>query len=164
MVQVLRTARLKHSHSSKSTAPEISRVSLCCLPPLAPDAHLKRFRNHRCRAPEGCRRDRDQNAPDFTTSPVRRNPTKSWLPWMRMMTWRCVKNSATYSYKLCSMLRLPTSTVNSAWWMCYRGIHAKLIRRHPHVFGDLKIRDKEGVIENWERLKARETGVWGSTC
>jgi tetrapyrrole methylase family protein/MazG family protein len=35
-------------------------------------------------------------------------------------------------------------------------IHAKLVHRHPHVFGDLKLKDKQGVIQNWERLKAAE--------
>jgi len=27
----------------------------------------------------------------------------------------------------------------------------KLIRRHPHVFGDLEIRDSQAQIENWEK-------------
>lgn len=37
-----------------------------------------------------------------------------------------------------------------------RGIHTKIVRRHPHVFGDLELKDKQGVLENWERLKAAE--------
>jgi tetrapyrrole methylase family protein/MazG family protein len=37
-----------------------------------------------------------------------------------------------------------------------RNIHAKLVHRHPHVFGDLELKDKQGVIQNWERLKAAE--------
>jgi len=36
------------------------------------------------------------------------------------------------------------------------GIHEKLVQRHPHVFGDLELRDKEAVLQNWERLKAAE--------
>ncbi len=32
----------------------------------------------------------------------------------------------------------------------------KLIRRHPHVFGNLKVEDKERVLENWEKIKAKE--------
>jgi tetrapyrrole methylase family protein/MazG family protein len=35
----------------------------------------------------------------------------------------------------------------------------KLIRRHPHVFGDLKIKDSNAQIENWERIKKQEKGV-----
>jgi MazG family protein len=36
------------------------------------------------------------------------------------------------------------------------GIQAKIIRRHPHVFGDLEMADVEGVLHNWEALKADE--------
>lgn len=35
-------------------------------------------------------------------------------------------------------------------------ISAKLIRRHPHVFGTRKVRGAKEVLENWERLKMRE--------
>lgn len=33
---------------------------------------------------------------------------------------------------------------------------AKLIRRHPHVFGDTKVRDSKDVLNNWERIKLSE--------
>jgi tetrapyrrole methylase family protein / MazG family protein len=42
-----------------------------------------------------------------------------------------------------------------------RGIHTKIVRRHPHVFGDLELTDKQGVLENWERLKAAEREASG---
>lgn len=32
----------------------------------------------------------------------------------------------------------------------------KLIRRHPHVFGDMQITDSAAQIENWERIKKDE--------
>ncbi|RKX73925.1 MAG: nucleoside triphosphate pyrophosphohydrolase [Spirochaetes bacterium] len=32
-------------------------------------------------------------------------------------------------------------------------ISAKLIRRHPHVFGDEKVEDAEEVLKNWDRIK-----------
>ena len=34
----------------------------------------------------------------------------------------------------------------------------KLIRRHPHVFGDQKIKDSEAQIANWEKIKKEEKG------
>jgi XTP/dITP diphosphohydrolase len=34
----------------------------------------------------------------------------------------------------------------------------KLIRRHPHVFENLKVSGTEEIIENWEAIKAREKG------
>jgi ATP diphosphatase len=33
---------------------------------------------------------------------------------------------------------------------------AKMIRRHPHVFGDTKVADQEELLRNWERIKRGE--------
>ncbi|MGB6409071.1 MAG: nucleoside triphosphate pyrophosphohydrolase [Planococcus donghaensis] len=35
-------------------------------------------------------------------------------------------------------------------------ISAKMIRRHPHVFGDVSAEDSEQVIANWQEIKAQE--------
>jgi len=35
-------------------------------------------------------------------------------------------------------------------------IHDKLVRRHPHVFGDVVANDAEQVLVNWEKLKRDE--------
>lgn len=34
----------------------------------------------------------------------------------------------------------------------------KLIRRHPHVFGDLEIKNSDQQVENWEKIKRLEKG------
>lgn len=39
-----------------------------------------------------------------------------------------------------------------------QGIREKLIRRHPHVFGDVAVKDAEDVRRNWEEIKALEKG------
>jgi tetrapyrrole methylase family protein/MazG family protein len=38
------------------------------------------------------------------------------------------------------------------------GIGHKLVRRHPHVFGDSTVDTPEAVVEQWDDLKARERG------
>jgi len=40
-------------------------------------------------------------------------------------------------------------------------IHAKMVRRHPHVFGDVTVRDNEELLRNWEALKAEEKRAAG---
>jgi len=40
-------------------------------------------------------------------------------------------------------------------------IYDKIIRRHPHVFGDLRIEGVGGVLQNWEKLKASERDTNG---
>ena len=38
-------------------------------------------------------------------------------------------------------------------------INEKLVRRHPHVFGDLVIESSEAQVQNWEKIKSQEKGV-----
>ncbi|MBL7962590.1 MAG: nucleoside triphosphate pyrophosphohydrolase [Flavobacteriales bacterium] len=38
------------------------------------------------------------------------------------------------------------------------GICDKLIHRHPHIYGDVKVQDEEEVKANWERIKLAEKG------
>jgi XTP/dITP diphosphohydrolase/ATP diphosphatase len=42
-------------------------------------------------------------------------------------------------------------------------LNAKLIRRHPHVFGDGKADDAETVLKNWEEIKREEKRVAGAS-
>lgn len=36
------------------------------------------------------------------------------------------------------------------------GISAKLISRHPHIYGEITVKDEEEVKRNWEKLKLKE--------
>jgi XTP/dITP diphosphohydrolase len=36
------------------------------------------------------------------------------------------------------------------------GITEKLIRRHPHVFGETKVKDNDEIMYNWEKIKLEE--------
>lgn len=38
----------------------------------------------------------------------------------------------------------------------YRSIGTKIVRRHPHVFGDVVVSDADQVVRNWETIKAGE--------
>jgi tetrapyrrole methylase family protein / MazG family protein len=37
----------------------------------------------------------------------------------------------------------------------------KLIERHPHVFGDVKVKDEDEVMRNWEQIKKKERETLG---
>jgi MazG family protein len=43
-----------------------------------------------------------------------------------------------------------------------RGAHEKLVRRHPHVFGDAEARTAERVRERWEQIKSEQEGREGT--
>jgi MazG family protein len=42
-----------------------------------------------------------------------------------------------------------------------RGVHAKLVARHPHVFGDAEARTAGRVRERWEQIKREDEGREG---
>jgi MazG family protein len=42
-----------------------------------------------------------------------------------------------------------------------RAVHAKLVRRHPHVFGDADVRTAQRVRERWEAIKTEQEGREG---
>ncbi len=44
----------------------------------------------------------------------------------------------------------------------YEHVNAKLIRRHPHVFGAVEVRDAEHVVQNWEEIKRQERAAAGT--
>jgi tetrapyrrole methylase family protein/MazG family protein len=37
-------------------------------------------------------------------------------------------------------------------------ISEKLIRRHPHVFGEIKVKDSAEVLDNWAKIKVEQEG------
>lgn len=39
----------------------------------------------------------------------------------------------------------------------------KLINRHPHIYGDVKVKDEEEVKANWEKIKLAEKAKGGAT-
>ena len=41
-------------------------------------------------------------------------------------------------------------------------IHSKMVRRHPHVFGDAQAEDSAEVLRNWEAIKAQEKRAAGA--
>ena len=48
-------------------------------------------------------------------------------------------------------------TINSL----IKNIYDKIVRRHPHVFGNLALTEVDGVLQNWERLKEAERKAKG---
>jgi MazG family protein len=43
-------------------------------------------------------------------------------------------------------------------------VHAKLIRRHPHVFGEVRARNAGEALQSWLRVKEQERGVEGTSA
>jgi MazG family protein len=42
-------------------------------------------------------------------------------------------------------------------------LHEKMVRRHPHVFGEADLKTAKDVLRNWEDIKAAEKGIFSSS-
>ncbi|WP_127837166.1 bifunctional methyltransferase/pyrophosphohydrolase YabN [Clostridium prolinivorans] len=39
-----------------------------------------------------------------------------------------------------------------------KGICVKMVERHPHIFGNIKVKNSEDVLKNWDEIKRKEKG------
>ena len=65
--------------------------------------------------------------------------------------WR--RSSAICCSRWCSMRRWPRSPGAFGVEEVAEGIRRKLVRRHPHVFGEVEADDATTVMANWEQIK-----------
>jgi tetrapyrrole methylase family protein/MazG family protein len=58
------------------------------------------------------------------------------------------------------MLQIQIAAEGERFWPedVLRAINAKLIRRHPHVFGDVSVSSTADVLRNWDAIKRAEKG------
>ena len=109
----------------------------------------------RLRAPDGCPWDRKQ-----THASLRENLLEECYEVLEAL-------DSGDSGKLCDELgdllmqiilhtQIATEAGEFELGNVIRGINAKLIHRHPHIFGSKKVKDAEEVALNWEALKQAE--------
>jgi tetrapyrrole methylase family protein/MazG family protein len=52
--------------------------------------------------------------------------------------------------------QIATETNEFSMPLVVKGIYDKIVRRHPHVFGDVELNSVDGVLQNWEKIKEKE--------
>jgi tetrapyrrole methylase family protein/MazG family protein len=52
--------------------------------------------------------------------------------------------------------QIATETNEFSMPQVIKGIYDKIVRRHPHVFGDVELNGVDGVLQNWEKIKEKE--------
>jgi tetrapyrrole methylase family protein/MazG family protein len=138
-------------------SPHIGLLTALYLPPLGEGTSFEAFQEivAALRAPDGCSWDREQThqslrthlleeAYEVLTALDAEDPAKMAEEFGDLLL-QIVLNAQIASeegeFNMAEMLK---------------GIYDKIIRRHPHVFGDLKIEGVQGILQNWEKLKASE--------
>jgi len=134
---------------------------LTCLyvPPLDPGASIEAFQEvvAHLRAPDGCPWDREQ-----THQSLRRHLLEEAYEAIAAMD---SGQPAAIQEELGDLLlqivlnaQIASERGDFTLNDLSMGIRSKIIRRHPHVFGDWKVESVEGVLTNWELLKEKERG------
>lgn len=116
----------------------------------------------RLRAPDGCPWDREQTHQTLTRclidecSELLDTIDRNDLPHMR-------EELGDVLIQVVFHAQLAAERGDFTFEDVARGINDKLIRRHPHVFGDGRADNSAEVIEVWEKVKAGEKAAAGKT-
>ena len=143
-------------------SPHIGLLTALFVPPLAPEASFEAFHEviARLRAPDGCPWDRKQTHKSLRKYLL--EETYEALEAIDNEDWAALKE------ELGDVLLQVVLHSQIAWEegeftlpeVLYT-VTTKIIRRHPHVFGEVQVNGVEDVLRNWEALKAQEKAARG---
>ncbi|GBD11777.1 Nucleoside triphosphate pyrophosphohydrolase/pyrophosphatase MazG [bacterium HR23] len=109
----------------------------------------------RLRAPDGCPWDREQ-----THQSLRRALLEECYETLEALdrgdTQRLVEELGDLLIHIGFHCQIGEEEGAFRWEDVFRQVNTKLIRRHPHVFGDAKVETARQVEQQWERIKKAE--------
>jgi tetrapyrrole methylase family protein/MazG family protein len=140
-------------------SPHLAHLTSLYVPPLPRASAFESFQNTiaHLRAPDGCPGDREQ-----THQTLRSNLLEETYEVLAALdaddadAMREEFGDLLLQIVLHAQIALEYGEFSMADVIA--GIQAKIIRRHPHVFGDVIVKGVGEVLENWEKLKATERG------
>jgi MazG family protein len=107
------------------------------------------------RGPTGCPWDREQT-PD-TLKPYLVEETYEVLEALEAKDWQAFKEElGDLLLQIVFHAQLMAEEGKFTIDDVAQAIADKLVRRHPHVFGDTKVKDSGEVVQNWVKIKAQE--------
>jgi tetrapyrrole methylase family protein/MazG family protein len=135
----------------------ISNLTALYLPPLGAATSFEAFQEviARLRAPDGCPWDREQTHQTLRSHLLEEAyEALSALDADDPLAMR--EEFGDLLLQIVLHVQIASEYGEFSMPEVLQGIHSKIVRRHPHVFGDLELDDVEGVLHNWEKLKAAE--------
>jgi MazG family protein len=111
----------------------------------------------RLRAPDGCPWDREQT--EQSMAPHLLEETYEALAAIRAADAAATREElGDVLMNVCMIAQIAAEQQRYDLEQVAATIADKLVRRHPHVFGDQVARDSAQVLRNWEAIKRREKG------
>ena len=145
---------------------EVDHLSSLHVPALAPLEDVASFEGlrhvvARLRAPGGCPWDREQSHASLKSGLIEEayEAVEAIDAALESDDWDgLVEELGDLLVNV--LLHTQIAAESERFWLedVLRTVNAKLIRRHPHVFGDLAVAGSAEVLANWERIKRAEKG------
>lgn len=111
----------------------------------------------RLRAPDGCPWDREQRLADVRAYLL--EEAHEAAAAIDEETWPAIgAELGDLLFQVAFVLRLGEEAEALSAERVVAGVHAKMVARHPHVFGEGRAADAEEVRRAWERRKAAASG------
>ncbi len=132
------------------------------VPPLDADSSFEAFQDlvAHLRAPEGCPWDREQTHQSLRTSLL--EETYEVLAALDAEDGEALcEELGDLQMQIVMHAQIAAEEGEFRMRDVLSGIHRKIVFRHPHVFGEVKVDDASGVLVNWEKLKAAERKARG---
>ena len=132
-------------------------VAAMLLSPRSEDGSLESFEEviARLRAPDGCPWDRKQTHQSLRTYLLEETyEALSELDDNNMLGLKEELGDLMLQIVLHTQIAAENSEFNMAEVL--ESINRKIVRRHPHIFGDVEVEGVKGVVQNWEKLKEKE--------
>jgi len=136
---------------------KIGLLTALYLPPLGTETSFEAFLEvvAHLRAPEGCPWDREQ-----THRSLRDDLLEETYEALTALDAEDVDGMREEFGDLILLILLQTQIASDEGEFTIadvlKGVHTKIVRRHPHVFGEVELSDGQEILRNWERLKAEE--------
>jgi MazG family protein len=109
----------------------------------------------RLRADDGCPWDREQGLPDLAK--YIREEAEELAAAVEQEDLRAVREElGDILFNLLHAARIAEELGAFDIGRVIEGARDKIVRRHPHVFGDAKASTTEEVLAHWKRVKAEE--------
>jgi len=103
----------------------------------------------------GCPWDRKQTIDDFRKYIA--NESAELLEAIESGVWDDVREETGDLLFLCVFLcRIAEKEGRFTLRDCITKLIEKMLRRHPHVFGDVEISGPDDVLQNWDEIKKKE--------
>lgn len=114
----------------------------------------------RLRAPDGCPWDREQNY--ATLAPMLIEEAYELIEAAEAQDWSALRDElGDVLFQLVFYGQVAAEADHFTIRDSIRRVHEKMVRRHPHVFGEKKVENTAEVLANWEAIKAAEKRASG---